>query len=98
MNELSHSPQAGEILAANPDVLAIKVEDETIVYQMTAGRFFGLRGGAELIWQKIAAGTDHESTIIEEIAAEHGGDEAHIRADIAKAIGQMKQWGILVGG
>jgi hypothetical protein len=97
MNE-GVDPQMEERLAASPEVLAVKVEEEVVVFMMNAGKFLGLRGGAGLVWQKIEAGTDRESAIIEAIVAERTGDAAHIRADVAKAITEMKRSGILVAG
>jgi hypothetical protein len=93
---MNQPAQTEERLAASPDVLAIKVEEEMVVFHMTAGRYFGLRGAAGLIWRSIEAGTDRESAIVEEIVASHSGDADHIRADIAKTIAQMKQSGLLV--
>lgn len=98
MSDVAGSAESGARLVADPEVLAIEVEEEMVLFHAGTGRFFGLRGAAGLIWQKIAAGVDRESVLAEEIVAEHDGDADHIRADVAKAIASMRQSGILVGG
>ncbi|MCW3846663.1 PqqD family protein [Sphingomonas sp. LB-2] len=87
-----------ERLSASEQVMAIKVEEEVIAFHMDHGRYFGLRGAAGLVWERIQAGTDRESAIAAEILASHRGDPDHIRADVAKAIAEMKRLGILIGG
>lgn len=96
MNEPAGTTQTEERLTAGADVLAVKIEDEMVVFHMTKGRYYGLRGAAGLIWQSIEAGVDRESAIVEEIIATHRGDADHIRADIAKTLTEMKQSGLLV--
>lgn len=95
MNEPAAATRTEERLTAGADVLAVKIEDEMVVFHMTKGRYYGLRGAAGLIWQSIEAGADRESAIVEKIIATHRGDAAHIRADIAKTLTQMKQSGLL---
>ena len=96
MKESAGEALGGERLAAGQDVLAIKVEDEVVVFHMTKGRYYGLRGAAGIVWEKIEAGTDRADAIVEEIVAGHRGDADHIRTDVAKTIAEMKQSGILV--
>ena len=98
MSEGNAKGTGEERLSASEHVMAIKVEEEVVAFHMDHGRYFGLRGAAGLVWERVQAGTDRESAIAEEIIAGHRGDADHIRADVAKAIAEMKRLGILTGG
>lgn len=73
-----------------PNVLIQKVEDETVLLNVTTGRYFGLDPVATRCWEVYAA-TGSISDAVEQLRSEYDVDAAQLRADLESLFEELQQ-------
>jgi hypothetical protein len=78
-------------LRISEDVIGTRVEDEVVLLDFDAGKYFGLKGVAARIWELIEGGTTVDAIVAAIIEEFDAPDEAVVRADVCKTLERLLQ-------
>lgn len=78
----------------SPEILAQQLEDQTVMYDLLSGRYFGLDDVGTRMWQLLA---EHEqvATVYEELLRTYQVDAAILRRDLAGFIDRLAGAGLV---
>jgi PqqD family protein of HPr-rel-A system len=93
MTRKPHWPQG--VLRPAPSALGAEIEDEVIVFEQESDAVFGLGGVGRRIWALIAEGAHTAEEVAQRLCAEFDADEAVIRTDLAKILGELSAHGLI---
>jgi hypothetical protein len=77
-----------------PEVMARQVGDETVILDLTSGRYFGLDPVGSRIWHLIAAGRPL-SEVCDAIATEYDVPRAEAERDLHQLLSDLKTEGLI---
>ena len=79
----------------SPDVVVRELDGESVVLDLSSGRYFGLNGVGTRVWQLIGQGNAVDG-LIKAVAAEYEADEATIERDVLALVEELETRGLVV--
>lgn len=79
----------------SPDVVVRELDGESVVLDLSSGRYFGLNGVGTRVWQLIGQGHAVDG-LIKAVAAEYEADEATIERDVLALVEELETRGLVV--
>jgi hypothetical protein len=85
-------------LRISDNVIGTRVEDEVVLLDFDAGKYFGLKGVAARIWELLEGGATVDA-IVEVLMEEFDApDENTTRADVSKTVERLLREGLIQEG
>jgi len=81
-------------LLVDPDVVARKLDDETVLVQMRTNRIFTLNATGTRIWELIESGCD-EGSLVDRLRAEFDASEAKLREEVETLLDSLRAEGLI---
>ena len=82
-------------LRLSSDVVFRELDGESVVLDLSSGRYFGLNAVGTRIWQLIGQG-DAVDGLIKTVTAEYEADEATIERDVLALLEELETRGLVV--
>ena len=83
------------LLRFNPDVIFRELAGESVVLDLSSGRYFGLNGVGTRVWQLIGQGEPVEA-LLRAVAAEYQADAPTIERDVLALLDDLTTRGLVV--
>ena len=87
--------QRDVVLTLSPDVIVRELEGESVVLDLSSGRYFGLNAVGTRVWQLIQAGQPVDG-LIRAVAAEYDADGDAVERDVLALLEDLKARGLVV--
>ena len=87
--------QRDAVLRPSPDVVFRELDAESVVLDLSSGRYFGLNAVGTRVWQLIGEGQAVDR-LIKTVAAEYDADETTIARDVLALLEDLKTRGLVV--
>lgn len=84
-------------ITLSPDILHQELGGETVLLNLVNEHYFGLDPVGSRIWQVLGE-TGRAPAVVETLLAEYDVDEATLRADVERLIGELAGAGLVVLG
>ena len=78
----------------NPDLVATDMDGETVMMSVDHGRYFGIGGVGNLVWQLLAEPV-LMSEVVMRVCAEYEVEEAACTADMAAFFSKLANFGLI---
>lgn len=79
----------------SPDVVVRELDGESVVLDLSSGRYFGLNGVGTRVWQLIGEGNAVDG-LIKAVAAEYEADDTTIERDVLALVEELETRGLVV--
>jgi hypothetical protein len=76
-------------LRISDDVIGTRVEDEVVLLNFDAGKYFGLKGVAARIWELLEGGTTLDAIVATIVKEFDAPSEAVVRVDVCKTLERL---------
>jgi hypothetical protein len=87
--------QRDAVLRPSPDVVFRELDAESVVLDLSSGRYFGLNAVGTRVWQLIGEGQAVDR-LIKTVAGEYDADETTIARDVLALLEDLKTRGLIV--
>ena len=87
--------QRDAVLRLSPDVVFRELDAESVVLDLSSGRYFGLNAVGTRVWQLIGQGQAVDS-LIKTVAGEYEADEATIERDVLALLEELATRGLVI--
>jgi hypothetical protein len=82
-------------LRLSPDVVFRELDGESVVLDLSSGRYFGLNGVGTRVWQLVGDGAGVDA-VIRAMTSEYDADEATIARDVIALLDELQERGLIV--
>jgi len=87
--------QRDVVLTLSPDVIVRELAGESVVLDLSSGRYFGLNAVGTRVWQLIQEGQPVEG-LIEAVTAEYDADAGDVERDVIALLEDLKARGLVL--
>ena len=87
--------QRDVVLTLSPDVIVRELQGESVVLDLSSGRYFGLNAVGTRVWQLIQAGQPVDG-LIRAVTAEYDADGDAVERDVLALLEDLKARGLVV--
>lgn len=87
--------QRGVVLRFNPDVIFRELAGESVVLDLSSGRYFGLNDVGTRVWQLIGEGQPVDA-VLQAVVAEYRADAPTIERDVLALLDDLTTRGLVV--
>lgn len=87
--------QRDAVLGLSSDVVFRELDGQSVVLNLSSGRYFGLNAVGTRVWQLIAQGAGVDS-VIRTVTAEYEADAATIERDVLALLEDLEKRGLVV--
>jgi hypothetical protein len=87
--------QRDVVLILSPDVIVRELEGESVILDLSSGRYFGLNAVGTRVWQLIQQGRPVDG-LIHAVTAEYDADADAVERDVLALLEDLKARGLVV--
>jgi hypothetical protein len=87
--------QRDVVLTPSPDVIVRELAGESVVLDLSSGRYFGLNAVGTRVWQLIQEGQPVEG-VIRSVTVEYEADAADVERDVLALLDDLQARGLVV--
>ena len=87
--------QRDVVLTPSPDVIVRELAGESVVLDLSSGRYFGLNAVGTRVWQLIQEGQPVDG-VIRSVTAEYDAEAGRVERDVLALLEDLKTRGLVV--